>query len=489
MRIKQVFIKAISLLLRLGIPSLWIVSMMLLTSQGNEMQGRLKVEDVFAEAPANAEGQNWAGIYLKGDKIGYTYQSYQNSEKGILFKEYMKMRIPLGGAVREVEADNFALLDSTLSVRSFSAGMSSGEYEITIHGSVNGPVLELIYITGGKSNSKGVALSGKIYFQGQVPRLVKLSGFKSGAFALPVFDPLSMSLSDLTVEVGNVEIVEGDSLYQLMLEMNGIQTTTTIDTNGDLVKDEQPGGMMMVREPREKALALKTSYSAGEDFLVKLAVPSSVTIKNDRETNYLKAELQDITPKGFILDDGCTQRLVSVSPIIVEIDRSETSPILLEKSDDFLSASEFIQSNDSSIINLAASITDGSQSNREKAFAISDWVYRNIEKDITVSVPSAVEVLRVRRGDCNEHTVLYVALARAAGIPCKTVIGIVHKDGMFFYHAWPAVFLGYWHHLDPTFGQHLADATHIQLLEGNIEKQAELVKVVGKLKIKVFEYN
>jgi len=60
---------------------------------------------------------------------------------------------------------------------------------------------------------------------------------------------------------------------------------------------------------------------------------------------------------------------------------------------------------------------------------------------------------------------------------------------MFFYHAWPAVYLGYWHHLDPTFGQHTADATHIQLLEGSIEKQAELVNVVGKLKVKIIEYH
>ena len=34
---------------------------------------------------------------------------------------------------------------------------------------------------------------------------------------------------------------------------------------------------------------------------------------------------------------------------------------------------------------------------------------------VTISVPSAVQVLETLAGDCNEHTVLYVALARALG--------------------------------------------------------------------------
>ncbi len=40
-----------------------------------------------------------------------------------------------------------------------------------------------------------------------------------------------------------------------------------------------------------------------------------------------------------------------------------------------------------------------------------------LEKKPTVSLPSAREVLRTRVGDCNEHTALYVAMARAARHP------------------------------------------------------------------------
>jgi len=99
-----------------------------------------------------------------------------------------------------------------------------------------------------------------------------------------------------------------------------------------------------------------------------------------------------------------------------------------------------------------------------------------------------VDVLEVRKGDCNEHTSLYTALARSIGLPTKVCIGIVYKEGRFYYHAWPAVFLGSWLPIDPTFGQEIADAAHIKLLEGGFERQADLMRVVGKISVTVLDY-
>ncbi|MFQ5868618.1 MAG: transglutaminase-like domain-containing protein [Candidatus Zixiibacteriota bacterium] len=123
------------------------------------------------------------------------------------------------------------------------------------------------------------------------------------------------------------------------------------------------------------------------------------------------------------------------------------------------------------------------------------WVFENVKKDFAVSIPSALEVLRVRKGDCNEHTTLFVALARSIGIPSKICVGLVYKEGYFYYHAWPEVWIGedledgYWLPMDPTFGQTTSDATHIKLLEGDLEKQVEIARVVGKLEVEVLDYD
>jgi transglutaminase-like putative cysteine protease len=148
-----------------------------------------------------------------------------------------------------------------------------------------------------------------------------------------------------------------------------------------------------------------------------------------------------------------------------------------------------LQVDDPRIVRAAENIIDDVTDPSVKAGLIGQWVYENIEKDLTISLPSAVDVLEVRKGDCNEHTVLYTALARSTGLPTKICIGIVYNDGYFYYHAWPAVFLGSWLPIDPTLGQDVADATHIKLLEGGLERQADLMRVVGKISVTVLDYS
>jgi transglutaminase-like putative cysteine protease len=104
-----------------------------------------------------------------------------------------------------------------------------------------------------------------------------------------------------------------------------------------------------------------------------------------------------------------------------------------------------------------------------------------------VSIPNALDVLKTRKGDCNEHATLFAALSRAAGIPTKVILGVVFLDGKFYYHAWNEVFVGNWIAVDPTLGQFPADASHIKFIEGDLGKSSEIIKLVGKIKLEVKE--
>jgi hypothetical protein len=114
-------------------------------------------------------------------------------------------------------------------------------------------------------------------------------------------------------------------------------------------------------------------------------------------------------------------------------------------------------------------------------------VHDSLRKEATFSVPNAVEVLRTRVGDCNEHTQLYVALARTAGIPARIATGLAYVNGKFYYHAWPEVYLRGWVGVDPTFGEFPADAAHLRFVIGGLARQAELFRLIGNLKIQVIE--
>ena len=106
---------------------------------------------------------------------------------------------------------------------------------------------------------------------------------------------------------------------------------------------------------------------------------------------------------------------------------------------------------------------------------INQWVYDSLVKTVAVTIPSAIQVLESRSGDCNEHTQLFIALARAAGIPARAAAGLAHVGSKFYYHAWPEVYIdegadrGLWLPVDPTLNEFPADATHLRLAHpGNL---------------------
>jgi transglutaminase-like putative cysteine protease len=159
----------------------------------------------------------------------------------------------------------------------------------------------------------------------------------------------------------------------------------------------------------------------------------------------------------------------------------------------WLRSTAFVQADDTSMVRTAGTILGDQLQASQAAVLLESWVYRTLEKVPVAGVPSATEVLASKRGDCNEHTTLYTALARSVGLPTRLAAGIVYSesifaDGAFYYHAWPEVWLGdRWLAVDPTFGQAPADATHLKLVEGELDKQTELMGVIGRLRLSVVE--
>src|SRR5580700_9585786 len=84
-------------------------------------------------------------------------------------------------------------------------------------------------------------------------------------------------------------------------------------------------------------------------------------------------------------------------------------------------------------------------------------------------------------------------MARALGIPARIAAGLVSVHGVFYYQAWAEVYLaeggdrGLWVPVDPTLNQFPADATHLRLARGGLDKQTVILPLVGKLKIDVLD--
>src|SRR5690606_4985987 len=107
----------------------------------------------------------------------------------------------------------------------------------------------------------------------------------------------------------------------------------------------------------------------------------------------------------------------------------------------YLLPEPFIESDAPEIRAAAELMVAGLTGARERAERLTREVNAYVEKRPTVSLPSALEVLRTRVGDCNEHTVLFVAMARSLGIPARINVGVAYVRGAFYYHAWPEVYI------------------------------------------------
>ena len=80
---------------------------------------------------------------------------------------------------------------------------------------------------------------------------------------------------------------------------------------------------------------------------------------------------------------------------------------------------------------------------------------------------TVLETIAERSGDCTEYANLLTALARSAGLPARTVMGLAYSEeaeASLAFHAWNEVSVnGDWRAVDPTWNQVRADATHIPL--------------------------
>ena len=136
-----------------------------------------------------------------------------------------------------------------------------------------------------------------------------------------------------------------------------------------------------------------------------------------------------------------------------------------------LKPTDYVQSSHRSIQRKAKEII-GDASDASDAYAaakaIEKWVNGYISKDMSVGYASALETLQTRTGDCTEHAVLTAALCRAAGIPCRIVVGMAYDGNnfkkRFVGHAWNQVYIGgEWIDLDASLG---VDASRIILSAG-----------------------
>lgn len=443
------------------------------------------------------QGQEWFGIYLVDKdqnkmKIGFSVTESQKRKNGHLITGKSWMRMKIMGEQKTIRTDSKILTDLQYRLININFVFSSDTIKFEIFGDVDGKDLNLLIKTGAGDQKQTIQLDEPPMLPETIMASAVLQGLEVGkTFSMPFFDPTTFGYSTAKVQVVEKKQEDNEKIFwKMKSSYKGIETEAWVDEEGK-VQWQKAANFISIRETKKEALNEGWSNdNMKDDILDQTKIKIANPIKNSHSTVRVNLQLSGVDLDGFLLDGGRQSfdqetGQLSISKEQVYPSQSYALPLDEGKFADELKSTPMIQVEDAMIVRQMREIT-GQQTDALKVARLTyDWVFQNLEKKPLVSIPSARDVLEIKRGDCNEHSALFTALARAAGVPSKIVVGLVYQNKAFYYHAWNAVWVGQWVEIDTTFGQFPADATHIRLLEGGLDKQIELLKIIGKLKIEV----
>jgi hypothetical protein len=429
-------------------------------------------------------------VSLRGEEIGYFQIDVERNGDSLTIVEETVWDLCLMGTSRHVVMTLAARADTLMNMGVLEFSLSDGSAVISSRTVRTGNRLETVISSAGREMSMESEFEGGFLPAATDLAVAGMSWEAGESRTFPAFDPATGSVSDAVATCTGREpaVLLGDTVEASVLEIEYMGTVTRIWVDGgEIIRELDEGlGMEMTRVPPGQGGDVYSTRDLYEVFAV-----TSTPVSDPRRTGERRFSLGgDIDWSRFVLDYPPVQTFVDGLVCVRTAPPSTVAPYPPDVPDSlagWLAEEPMIQVTDSSIIRTADSLAAGAGDSWQAAVAMSSFVDAFVQNSPTVSLPSSVEVLESGRGDCNEHTVLFVALARAAGLPARTCAGIVYLDGAFGYHAWPLVWVGEWVPMDPTFGQHVADATHIILAEGSLESQYVITSVMGRLSVSEVE--
>ncbi|HET9439008.1 MAG TPA: transglutaminase-like domain-containing protein [Longimicrobiales bacterium] len=472
---------------------------------------------VLAEgARGLAPGSYYYVVRMNGAAIGFARSRFDTLSTGFVFEDNIILEVPAMDTVHRAIAATRIKLGPSLELQDFTFELTSEIGRFNVAGTMRADsTLELLLRAGGRTQKSTIRADRLLMLDAAVPlRLAAANQLQVGkTITTRVFDPSTMSDRESLLSItGRDTMIVPDSarwdgskfvvtrydtipVWRVEQSVGSIKVGNWIDEDGHLVKAESPLGFTLERTAFEladqewKQAAGTRAYASGYGAVIEqTAIASNVDVRNIAAADRLRVRLVGVELEGFDLAGGRQQ----LNGDTLTINRENASALRAGYTLPYraggapaaeLDASPLIQSDDPRIIATARRIVGNTTDPVLAARKLNDWVYRTLDKDITLSVPSALQVLDAKQGDCNEHTVLFVALARAVGLPARTAVGLVTVRGRFYYHAWPEVYFNGWVAVDPTLGQYPADASHLRFLVGGLARQVELIRLIGRLQL------
>lgn len=472
-------------------------------------------------------GAMYYRLELGGQQIGFVSSTLDTLPDSIQVVNVLVLEVAALGKLRRTTARSVALLSRALRLQRLEVTFDGDLGQFAARGAVQGDtVLRVAIVSDGDSQVTRIPLTGPITLPTLLPLRLAFGGElqRGRTYTARLFDPLLLAERDASVRVAaESTLIVADSAdldsttmvwvpeefdtvraFRIDETLNGIPTSTWIDAQGSLVRMSNGAGFAMERSAfeiayenfRHRDTARVARGSAAPAPAAIIAVTAlAAGIRDDPPHPLpprarLRVRFSGVERPAWSATEG--RQRVSGDTLEIVRETALQSRVIryrLPAADTslrrWLMPEPLIQSRDPRIAAQARLILGRERNPARAAELLTHWVHGHVRRELTAGVPSAERVLERRGGDCNESTTLYVALARAVGLPARTVAGLRYLNGRFYYHAWPEVYLGDWVPVDPMLDQFPADAAHLRLAIGGLARQVELVPLIGRLKLEV----
>lgn len=444
-----------------------------------------------AEVPLYETSTLFYGVYLGGHKTGWMKVEMLPTGEHVTLKTHLEAKVGGMGKVSRVVLDESRTYHRTTEVLerlSFEQAAETGSVRVEATRASDGN-LKLLINAGSAISSKVVSSTETLSHAVALRKLAR-DGVVGKQVVATQFDPSAMKTMRVehTLVAAKNMVFGGVEIPILQIETNypemGVEETSWADATGKLM-EARVGGFFTARlEPELQAK--RETYT--QDLLVSAVVKPPSPIEKPERLKSLRLKVvgfgklrPPVSPRQKVSTDG--------DATILTLSKDGAIPALAlpsKKTSEYQNATPFIQADNPQIMTVARKVLGDATTVDAAVARLVRFVYDHVKDSYVPSFSNALEALQSERGDCTEHSVLFVALARALNIPARVAVGVGYwpaGDG-FGWHAWAEVQVnGVWYTVDPTWNQVNADATHIKLADGDPMQQARIVMLLGKLKI------
>ena len=431
-------------------------------------------------------------LYHNGTPVGQIRtERARRKPAGFIYNIDTELRLTAMGQSIEIALELSARFDSLFGLETIEFSMESGPTSARGKAKVVGQELLIELETGGNTIEHRMAFDRNLVLSTLLGPRITADALKPGdTRMLSVFDPLTQAVRKTkitAVAYEEIRIVDRPvKTLKIRQETMGVVLNGWVDESGNMVRQELGLGLVAQLEPKAVARHNAANKAGRVDLISEVMIAVDAMPKSRKSLRKMSYRIDGLD--AYSMPDNTPRQQWSSGLMTLSMEPLN-SEVRFVKAPSIVSGGDILyHANHAEVRQIATEISRDADTIVRLVQNALRWFAANIKQEAVASLPSALETLRTRKGDCNEHAFLFAGLMRSLGIETRVIAGIAYLDDLnkFAYHAWNEVKIGdRFVSVDPTWRQFPSDLTHIALARGGLEAQAQLWSLMGRLSIAV----